>query len=259
MRPLIRSLSRRTTVLVPYENNKPPRRTILAKLDLQPAHTWCYGTVSGLWAAEKLRMKRLLAGLAVFLGTRSAIAEELLLPTPTAPEPRIIAEQGPSPLHYRKSPRVVLPTFRTGFGVQLRLPTDGITGKAAFTADAYFGSTFRFGRDAPTGIITEIGYSYVGFSEHLISVGLGILHGLGLPPKPPGESQPLGRMRIGIIPHGFIGYAYGGFAYGARTSLVLGYWIYGIELAHQLVFAGPRQIHEIHLVFGGVMPMGEDE
>lgn len=204
-------------------------------------------------------MKRPLAGLTIFLGTSSAAAEDLQLPTPEAPEPRVISEQGPSPLHYRKSPHIVLPTFRTGFGVQLRLPTNGVTGKAAFTADVYVGSTFRFGRDAPTGLITEIGYSYVGFSEHLVSAGLGILHGLGRPPAPPGETQSLGRMRLGVIPHGFIGYAYGGFAYGARTSIALGYWIYGLELAHQLMFVGPRQIHEIHLVFGGIMPIGEDE
>lgn len=205
-------------------------------------------------------MKRFLAGLAILVASTRAAAEELLIPSPSAPEPRIITEQGPSPVHYRKSPHIVLPTFRTGIGVQVRVPTGGVTGKAAFALDAYFGGTFRFGRGSPTGLITEIGYSYIGFSEHLASAGVGILSGLGRPPAQKGESQPLGRRRIGFIPHALVGFAYGGLAYGARTSLVMGYWVYGVELAHQVLFTtGKRQIHEIHLMFGGIMPLGEDE
>ena len=204
-------------------------------------------------------MKRFLAGLAMLAASTPAAAEELLLPEPAAPEPKVIAEQGPSPVHYRKSPRLVLPTFRTGFGVQVRVPTGNVTGKAAFALDAYFGGAFRFGRGSPTGLLTEIGYSYIGFSEHLASGGIGILHGLGRPAAKSGELPPLGRRRLGFIPHALVGWAYGNLAYGARTSLVMGYWIYGVELAHQVLFVGPRQIHEIHLTFGGIMPLGEDE
>jgi hypothetical protein len=186
-------------------------------------------------------------------------AEELHLPEPIAPEPRVITEQGPSPLYYRKSPRIVLPTFRSGFGLQVRVPTGDITAKVAFTLNAYIGATIRFGRGASTGLLTEAGYSYVGFSEHLASVGIGVLHGLGRAPAPPGESQPIGRRRLAIVPHVLVGKAYGGLAVGARTSVILGYWIYGFELAHQVLVVGSRQIHEVHTTFTAIMPMGEDE
>jgi hypothetical protein len=186
-------------------------------------------------------------------------AQQLQLPDPIAPEPRVITEQGPSPLHYRKSPRIVLPTFRSGFGMQVRIPTGDLTAKVAFTLDAYVGATIRFGRGARTGLLTEVGYSYVGFSEHLGSAGIGILYGLGRPPAPPGESQPMGGRRFAIVPHALVGKAYGGLAVGARTSVIFGYWIYGFELAHQVLVVGPRQIHEVHTTFTAIMPMGEDE
>jgi len=204
-------------------------------------------------------LKRFLAVLAIPAAATPAAAEELRLPDPVVPEPKVITEQGPSPVYYRKSPHLVLPTFRTMFGVQIRVPTGNVTGKAAFTLDAYFGGAIRFGRGSPTGLLTELGYSYIGFSEHLASGGIGILHGLGRPPAKSGELQPLGRRRIGLIPHALVGWAHGDLAYGSRTSLLMGYWVYGVELAHQVLFVGPRQIHEIHLTFGGIMPLGEDE
>jgi hypothetical protein len=108
-------------------------------------------------------------------------------------------------------------------------------------------------------MLAEAGYSYVGFSEHLASLGIGVLHGIGRPPAPPGESPPLGRMRIGFVPHALLGQAYGGVAVGARTSMLLGYWVYGLELAHQVLFVDTRQVHEIHLSFTGISLLGEDE
>jgi hypothetical protein len=204
-------------------------------------------------------MKRVLVALAMLFVAPTAAAQELQLPPITAPEPRVIAEQGPSPLHYRKSPRIFVPTFRTGFGIQGRIATENITAKVAFTLDAYFGGTFRFGRGASTGLLTEMGYSYVGFSEHLASFGIGILHGVGPGRTSSRVSRSLGRPKFGIVPHAILGSAYGDFGVGARTSLILGYSVYGFEFAHQVLFVGPRTFHELHIVVGGVMAIGEDE
>jgi len=206
-------------------------------------------------------MKRVLAALAMLLLAPTVAAQELQIPPITVPEPRVITEQAPSPLHYRKSPHIFVPTFRTGLGIQGRIATENITAKVAFALDVYVGGTFRFGRGARTGLLTEVGYSYVGFSEHLASLGIGILHGIGpLRSSSKGSgSPPLGRPRFGIVPHAVLGAAYGKFGVGARSSLILGYWIYGIEFAHQVLFVGPQTFHEIHIVVGGVMPIGEDE
>ncbi len=204
-------------------------------------------------------MKRASIIFAMLVVAPPAAAQELQIADPIAPEPRVITEQGPSPVHYRHSPRIVLPTMRIGPGLHVRIPTGNITAKVAFALDLYGGVTIRFGRGASTGMLAEAGYSYVGFSEHLASLGIGVLHGLGRPPAPPDESRPLGRRRIGFVPHMLVGWAYGGPAFGARTSLILGYRIYGVEFAHQVLFVGPRQIHEIHLAFTGIAPFGEDE
>lgn len=208
---------------------------------------------------HRATMKRAPIVFAMLAAATPAAAQELQISDPIAPEPRVITEQGPSPLHYRLSPHIVLPTLRISPGFHVRIPTGNITAKAAFALDFYGGATIRFGRGATTGMLAEAGYSYVGFSEHLASLGIGVLYGLGRPPAPPNESRPLGRRRIGFVPHAVLGYAYGGAAIGARTSLLLGYWIYGVEVAHQVLFAGPRQIHEIHLTFTGIAPLGEDE
>lgn len=214
-------------------------------------------------AARGLRhraaMKRVPVVFAMLLAATPAAAQELQIAEPISPEPRVISEQGPSPLHYRLSPHIVLPLIRIGPGLAVRIPTDNNTAKAAFALDLYGGAAIRFGRGASTGILAEAGYSYVGFSEHFFSTGIGLLYGIGRLPPPPGEKESLGRRRIGLVPHALVGYAYGGTAIGARTSLLLGYSIYGVELAHQVLFVGPRQIHEIHVTVTGIAPLGEDE
>jgi hypothetical protein len=205
-------------------------------------------------------MWRLTIVFAMLVAPNPAAAQDLQIAEPVAPKPSIISEQGPSPLYYRQSPRIVSPTIRISPGLHVRIPAYNVTAKAAFALDIYAGATIRFGRGASTGILAEGGYSYVGFSEHLASLGLGVLHGIGHSPKTPrGASQPLGRRRIGFVPHALAGYAYGAPAIGARTSLLLGYWVYGAELAHQVLFVGTRQIHEIHLAFTAIAPLGEDE
>lgn len=203
-------------------------------------------------------MKRVLVGLAMLFVAPSAAAQELKIPPIAAPEPRVIDEQGPSPLHYRKSPQIFLPTLRLGLGIQGRIATENITAKVAFSLDFYAGGVFRFGRGASTGLLTEVGYSYVGFSEHLASLGLGIFHGIGPAVETSRNAGTSGRPRFGIVPHAILGSAYGDFGIGARSSVILGYSVYGIEFAHQFLFVGPRTFHEIHIVFGGVAPLGED-
>jgi hypothetical protein len=119
---------------------------------------------------------------ALSIAPRAEAQAELRLPQPTAPEPRVIQEHGESPIHYRQSPRIVLPTLRLGLGYHGRLPVGGFEGGSAFSFDLYGGAAIRFGRAARTGLYTELGYSYVTFSEHLVSLGLGALHGIGPAP-----------------------------------------------------------------------------
>ena len=61
------------------------------------------------------------------------------------------------------------------------------------------------------------------------------------------------------MPHVVAGSAYDGGAYGARSSLIVGYWFYALELAYQILRAPPGQTHEIHVMFTSVTPFGEDD
>ena len=203
----------------------------------------------------------LLVPLTLLLLPSRAAAQELHLPEPTLTPRRVIEEQGPSPLHYRRSPRYVFPMIRTGIGAQGRLPTGDLEGKVAFTFDVDVGVAVRFGRGARVGMMVEGGYSYVGFSEHLANAGLGlIVWGLGSPIAAQyGQADPPGPVKIALVPHALVGSAYGGTAYGARTSLIAIYWVAGFELAHQILVIGERQVHEIHTVFTFTSMFGENE
>ncbi|UQA55424.1 hypothetical protein [Polyangium aurulentum] len=199
--------------------------------------------------------------LALLLLPSRAAAQALYLPEPTTTPRRVIEEQGPSPLYYRRSPRYVLPILRSAIGAQGRIATGDLEGKFAFTFDVDVGMAVRFTRGARVGAMLEGGYSYVGFSEHLANLGLGlIVWGLGSPIlERYGQVDPPGPVKIALVPHALLGSAYGGTAYGARTSLMAIYWVAGFELAHQILVIGQRQVHEIHTVLTFATMLGEDE
>lgn len=201
-----------------------------------------------------------LTALSTASSAQAQPAPELSLPVIKAPEPRVIEEQGESPVHYRRSPRIVLPTMRLGVGYHGRLPIGEFDGASGFTFDAYLGAAVRFGRGARTGLLAQLGYSYVTFPEHLASAGLGVLYGIGAPePERPDDTFRHAGFRFAVVPHAVAGYAYGGGVVGARTSVIIGYWFYALEVSHQLLRAAPGQTHEVHLMFTSVTPFGEDE
>lgn len=208
----------------------------------------------------RIALAAALTALLTSAGAGAQPSPELGLPPPIAPEPRVIQEQGESPVHYRRSPRIVLPIMRIGAGYHGRLPVGGFEGGSAFSFDLYGGAVTRFGRGARIGLLTEIGYSYVTFSEHLASLGIGVLYGIGPKSAPaPGVPSDNAGLRVALVPHAIAGYAYGSGVVGARTSVIVGYWFYALELSHQILRGEAGQTHEIHVMLTSVTPFGEGE
>jgi hypothetical protein len=177
---------------------------------------------------------------------------QLVLPNVTGPTPRVIVEDGSVISYYRRSPHVTLPWVRIGVGFQLRDATPSL----AFTADVHGGVARRFERDSPWALIGELGGSYVGFSEYLASVGVGVLYGLTSPSEEHLGSLP--HVRIALIPHILAGEADGRVATGLRTSVLVGVWLYAIELAHQVLWVDGTSPHEFHVVLTTAIALGED-
>jgi hypothetical protein len=161
-----------------------------------------------------------------------------LLFEPEAPVPRVITEAGPSPLYYRLPDNSVRLLTRSALGQTFR------SGESAFTFDVLGGSAITFARDGHAGLAIELGYSYARFHDHQALLGVGpALFRIG--PKFIDE----GAVNVMLIPHAVIGRFDGTFGYGVRTSAIVGYAAYGIELAHQYTIAGDRRIHEVQLLF----------
>ncbi|MCK6587788.1 MAG: hypothetical protein HUU21_13735 [Polyangiaceae bacterium] len=209
----------------------------------------------------RIALAAALTALSISAGVKAQPSPELRLPQATAPAPRVIPEQGESPLHYRLSPRIVLPLVRIGAGYHGRLPINGFEGGSAFSFDLHGGAVFRFGRGARAGLLTEAGYSYVTFSEHLASLGIGVVYGLGTAASSRDLDIPSERssFKIALVPHAIAGHAYEGGAVGARTSVIVGYSFYALELSHQFLRAEPGQAHEIHIMLTSLSAFGEDE
>src|SRR5258708_37283401 len=85
---------------------------------------------------------------------------------PEARKPKVVVEQGDSPVYYRLRSDVVQVNSRSALGVAMR------DGENAFTLTAVAGATFRFGRGSHAGLWSEAGYSYAGFHAHVLLVGI---------------------------------------------------------------------------------------
>jgi hypothetical protein len=171
----------------------------------------------------------------------------LTLPEAPLPPPRDIRETGESPLYYRIPPRFVGISFRIGFGGNGRLALDGAQGKIAFAFDVLAGASFRFSRTSKLGALAELGYTYIGFGEHLAQLGLGLLlHG----PREPDEDDPRrGVIGVALVPHGVLGSNTGHVEYGERTDLLFSVGVLGVDLGHQLTMLGDHPTHQIHVSF----------
>lgn len=190
--------------------------------------------------------------LALIATASPAGAQSVLrLSEPEVPPPREIHEQGSSPTYYRLHPDTVLPMFRNGIGASVRLPANGEEGRGAFTLDVLGGAELGFGRGARVGLVAETGYSYVGFGEHWLLLGVGPMvrrFGPELIESRSGD-EPRGDMAVYLLPHAMVGSLNGAFAQGIRTSLVFRFWLYGLEVGHQLAHTSERDVHELHLAF----------
>jgi hypothetical protein len=202
-------------------------------------------------AALAILAAALTTSLLTLCAPRASAQGTLRWPEPTAPPTRAIDEQGPSPLYYRIPPNIILGSLRLGLGANARVAQGGEEGGWAFALDVLGGAAVRFGRASRFGLWGELGYSYVGFSEHLVSLGVGpMAHKIG-----PAlfsysdEPDPPGSMTIAVIPRALLGSAFGELGVGARTGVIFALSFYGLEVAHQLLFVGARRVHEIHIAF----------
>ncbi len=194
--------------------------------------------------------------VAAFLAwSPSALAQESL-PAPPLPAPRVVTELRPSPLYYRLSPRVVLPLFRGAFGAQFRRAPDEASGSVAFTLDVTGGVVIRADRASPYGLLAEAGYSYAGFSQHLASLGVGAMVGLGAVADREGHARAAG-FRVAVAARALAGTSYGRAAVGLRSGVIVGGGFYAVELSHQVLFVDGDEHNEFRLMVTSLLPFGE--
>lgn len=186
-----------------------------------------------------------------------AAGQVLQLPEPTAPTPRVVEEKSPPEPYYRLPKPSPMVALRFGLGTQVRVPEGGEqAAKAAFALDVLVGAAFRFSRGSRLGAWIEGGYSYVSFSEHLVSLGIGpMLYKIG--PSSSDDGRGPGNITVALLPRGLLGSVEGGFALGERTSFIFAYHGFGLDLAHQYTLVGDRQIHEIHVAITSLGFFGE--
>ena len=188
---------------------------------------------------------RRLSLLLLLLAAPAAADTGFDLPEPAAPEPAVVREDTPGPVYYRLPDDIARFMSRSGVGAELRTRGTG------FTVDMLLGSAIAFGRGARTGLWIEGGYSYAGFGDHLAMLGVGpSLRGA------PSELLEDGAFGLALVPHAVAGDVNGTFGYGVRTSLVARFWMYGVEVAHQYLVAGPRSVHELHVTLTFPVTLG---
>lgn len=168
--------------------------------------------------------------------TPAAASPGLGLADPVAPAIGEVMETEPSPTYFRIPPNVVTYASRSALGTQTRW-ADGER-ETSFALDLLVGAAVRFGRDAKVGLWFEGGYAWVKGHSHLAVVGVGPVH------RSRGE---LFGTIAALVPHVVVGRVDGVNAIGARTSIFGGFGPYGLELAHQVTFAGGDRTHELHV------------
>lgn len=209
---------------------------------------------------------RSLVGLLVVTVTVTFVANAHAEPPalyvePDMPPAKRIAEHGESPRELRL-PRDGLdwgirgnvgPTARLGIGKEI--------GKTAFALDVLLGATLPLRRGGRYALLGETGYSFVGFSEHLASFGVGpMVRGLGpsssmssyASERAETEERPEGLRGIfafALVPRFVGGTADGERTLGMRTSVVAGLWLWAVEISHQYLSTDTRDIHQLAFAF----------
>jgi hypothetical protein len=198
-----------------------------------------------------LRFRSVLRALAALAASMPAAARadgKLALPEPAMPAPREVVEQGESPVYYRSPDDTLLPSARLNLGTATRLAEVGETPKTAFRLDLLAGAAFAPARGSRFAVLGELGYSYVGFSEHYFTAGLGPLLRLKGPVF--GDDRSFGdQVWLGVVPRGLVGSADGALAVGLRTAVLLGWEGWGVELGHQYVTTDTRRVQELDIAF----------
>jgi hypothetical protein len=169
-----------------------------------------------------------------------------------------VQENGASPVYYRvpagttRIPfRVVLgaadrpawtsadPGWVFGLVVAVGIPTNILS------------SIFSRERSSPLAWIADLGYAYASYSEHLGLLGFGPHIRVFLPTSAPLDTSISdGPLHVSLVPHLALGAREGQFAVGVRTSLALGFSIFGIELAHELTHTSVDDAHAFYFLAG---------
>lgn len=183
-------------------------------------------------------MRPSVPALALVLSARAATANvpSFDLPEPAQPPRAEIVETSPSPTYYRLPPQTTHFLSRSSIGTHTRLTGDSETD---FSLDILMGVAMRFDRRNFTALWIEGGYSYVKGREHLAIAGLGVAR------RKRGLAEPL----FAVIPHVIAGSIDGESCLGLRTSVIAGFAMYSIELAHQVAFIDGARVHELHAAF----------
>ncbi len=164
---------------------------------------------------------------------------------PSAPPPRRIVEQGPSPYYYRKPRDTIGWGYRLGLGAAVSLASTLPRPSPRFTLDVLPEVDLGFARGSRFGVLLEGGYSFTQGGTHLLVIGAGPAARhfgptLGLGPR--------GAMAAALVGHALVGTVAGQTAVGVRTSVLFHLFVVGVEIGHQYTEAGPQRGHELRLM-----------
>jgi hypothetical protein len=113
-------------------------------------------------------------------------------------------------------------------------------------------------RASAHGVIVEAGFSHTAFSQNLGVLGGGWMYGLAARSDVEGRAREQG-WRIAVLAHAVMGESYDRVAVGARSGLAFGFWMYALEISHQVLWVDGHDHHELHLALTSLMTFGEDQ
>lgn len=163
---------------------------------------------------------------------------------PSAPPPRRIVEQGPSPLYYRTRRDTIGFGYRLGLGASVSLASPLPRSPSRFTLDLLPELDFGFARGSKFGGLLQGGYSYTQSGTHLFVIGAGPAARHFGPTFNLGKA---GTMTAALVGHAVVGTVAGRTSAGGRASVLLHAWLLGIELGYQYL-GGQQGGHELRLM-----------
>jgi hypothetical protein len=163
----------------------------------------------------------------------------------SASPPAEVHENGPSPIYYR----LPASSFRVGVRILMGPVFQTARPKAAFGLTVANAMQVVGSNDRPSWVgVVDWGYAYSGFVEHLGLIGFGLY--FRTYESTTQKVSNADSFHFALVPHLALGARHAEFAVGARTSMLVGWSVFGIEVTHQMLSAPDGIEHTIHVLAG---------